>query len=586
MLTSITYSVVFPISGVTLEGKFQPQPGITAVIGPNGVGKTFTSIELARYLLYGKAALRGAASDYKKLDAVGVFVIRDATYTIKRSAKKEEILDAAGEILAIGADAVTKKVTELMGYGLGVFDVCNASVQKHADMFGSMKPSERKRMIDEVVNLTSAELVEKACRGEANTLKREAEALTRQLTVPEEPKRPAGYIPSEKLAEEYEREEEKFNRAQRIANKMRPAFDLSKPTKPRPNPLVIEALRDADEEFRGVEQRRKELQRIADNPPIPEYTQEQLDAALTRLTLQDIKQGEVECPECHTSFVPGHGHVELPDGPDLKKHEIKQHAQHILDAQAAQEAYAEIQTLGNPKDVSEELKQTLNLQAEWEAYDRLDAQRQAQLAANLEAEKELRAVGDIIPERELDQMKSDLFDSRYYERLLADYEKAKERYDKLSEEITELTRLSGEFRKGGEALSDARATLKAHLAPTFSRVASSLLADMTHGKLSTVEVNEDMDVMVNGQALETLSGGGETVANIALRLALGQVLVSKTFPVFFGDEMDADADNTRREAVAEAMKALIDQKYLKQIILITHRGVDIADHVVDLGNTE
>jgi hypothetical protein len=48
--------------------------------------------------------------------------------------------------------------------------------------------------------------------------------------------------------------------------------------------------------------------------------------------------------------------------------------------------------------------------------------------------------------------------------------------------------------------------------------------------------------------------------------------------------MDADADNVRREAVAEAMRALIDNGHLKQIILITHRGVDIADHVVDLGD--
>jgi DNA repair exonuclease SbcCD ATPase subunit len=109
---------------------------------------------------------------------------------------------------------------------------------------------------------------------------------------------------------------------------------------------------------------------------------------------------------------------------------------------------------------------------------------------------------------------------------------------------------------------------------------------MTNGKYSEVIVDDDMEITVNGQSIETLSGGNETVANIALRLALGQVLVVETFPVFLGDEMDAFADESRREAVAEAMAALLDKGHLKQVILVTHRGVAAADHVIDLGNTE
>jgi DNA repair exonuclease SbcCD ATPase subunit len=195
-------------------------------------------------------------------------------------------------------------------------------------------------------------------------------------------------------------------------------------------------------------------------------------------------------------------------------------------------------------------------------------------------------MGDVPTAADLDALKTRLFDARYYERLLNDYQVQQDRYEKTSAEIAEALRLADAFREGATSLADARATLKALLAPSLSRVASRLLNDMTNGKYSEVIVDDDMEITVNGQSIETLSGGNETVANIALRLALGQVLVVETFPVFLGDEMDAFADESRREAVAEAMAALLDKGHLKQVILVTHRGVAAADHVIDLGNTE
>lgn len=68
-----------------------------------------------------------------------------------------------------------------------------------------------------------------------------------------------------------------------------------------------------------------------------------------------------------------------------------------------------------------------------------------------------------------------------------------------------------------------------------------------------------------------------TVANIALRVAMGQALVANAFPVFLADEIDGDLDHERREAVLESMKALSSR--LQQIILVTHRDVAVADHV-------
>ena len=123
--------------------------------------------------------------------------------------------------------------------------------------------------------------------------------------------------------------------------------------------------------------------------------------------------------------------------------------------------------------------------------------------------------------------------------------------------------------------------MKSFLAPALSREASSLMFDMTNGVLQDLTVDEDMNISVDGQTLETLSGGGITVANIALRISFAKILTGSAFPVFIGDEMDGDLDVVRREATAQAMVSL--KQHLKQIILITHKDVDIADHVLDLG---
>jgi hypothetical protein len=53
--------------------------------------------------------------------------------------------------------------------------------------------------------------------------------------------------------------------------------------------------------------------------------------------------------------------------------------------------------------------------------------------------------------------------------------------------------------------------------------------DQRTGRLErqSIVVDEEFDVTVDGQALDTLSGSGKAVANLALRLGLGQVLTNR-----------------------------------------------------------
>jgi DNA repair exonuclease SbcCD ATPase subunit len=68
MLKSLDYSVEFPTTGRSFQNRIEFAPGLTAITGRNEAGKTIV-LEMIGYCLFGKAALRGLASDYRNLTA-------------------------------------------------------------------------------------------------------------------------------------------------------------------------------------------------------------------------------------------------------------------------------------------------------------------------------------------------------------------------------------------------------------------------------------------------------------------------------------------------------------------------------------
>ena len=102
---------------------------------------------------------------------------------------------------------------------------------------------------------------------------------------------------------------------------------------------------------------------------------------------------------------------------------------------------------------------------------------------------------------------------------------------------------------------------------------------MTAGERRHIDVDADFNIMVDGQPLQTLSGSGKSVVNLALRIGLGQVLTARVLPLFMGDEIDKDMDSERAAATHETFQNL--REYLTQIILVTHKPIE-ADHTINL----
>ena len=66
------------------------------------------------------------------------------------------------------------------------------------------------------------------------------------------------------------------------------------------------------------------------------------------------------------------------------------------------------------------------------------------------------------------------------------------------------------------------------------------------------------------------------IANLSLRIGLGQVLTNNVLSLFVGDEIDASLDLDRAEYTANTLQALKNR--ISQILLITHKRPS-ADYI-------
>jgi DNA repair protein SbcC/Rad50 len=134
----------------------------------------------------------------------------------------------------------------------------------------------------------------------------------------------------------------------------------------------------------------------------------------------------------------------------------------------------------------------------------------------------------------------------------------------------------GELRVHNEldrAFSDLRAELNAAMRPEIGEVASAFLADLTDGRYTELDLDEDYRILVldDGVPKPVISGGEEDVANLVLRLAISQMIAERAgqpLSLLVLDEIFGSLDETRRQHVLGLLRRLGDR--FPQVILITH----------------
>lgn len=641
MIKNLQYKVTFT-TGRTLQFQQAFDKGTTAITGRNEAGKSMV-VEMIRYALFGTDALRGKTTDYDVLTVTLAFMVRGKDYRIERNLKGARLFEG-GNVAVTGTAPVNKRVVEIFSYDLTVFDVANVAGQGDIEKLSSMKPTERKLMVDRLIGADRIDGVVEDCTKEALLLKREIEVLERDLMEPIAPMEPDDYttstvlrlMVSDKITYKAELEQVKGWLQKEMYEPKRPV-PINGDANAIHEALMLLTLPVIDYDPEEVAKQWQEFdlwmarERFAHQHPrasmtldqcqkLTEEAQRQRQVESLSQYLQNLRKApKLTCP-CGKEFTLNDAEIEKveadleklgPAGELIDMAFIQKQLDYLRDwdmpstrsdweklsvaVETPQPVYprtAPARALARAQRVDLELKWGTDVGAlratllALEAYARAQAVYESDLARYQEYLEErdakLARFTDLVMLTDgFEDLQRRLREAEDFERARDSYRTAKAAHDARVAEIE----TAKEDRKGWldskAALQEVRLKIKTHLVPSLNRVASHLITQMTGGERSRIVVDEDFEVMVDGQRLATLSGSGKACANLALRIGLGQVLTNNVFSVFIGDELDAAMDQQRSTHTQTSLRNLADK--ISQIFIITHK-TPTADTVIQLGN--
>ena len=645
MIKSLDYTVTFASTGRTLSNRLSFSKGLTTITGPNETGKSMV-IELIRWCLFGSEALRGSTDDYSTLKATLVFTLLERDYRIDRSLKGGT-LKLGDEVLCTGTRPLNSKIIELLGFDLEVFDITCAVNQNLISQLSDMRPAERKRMVDRVIGSDKIEELGQWCGEEALLVSREIAVLEKALVEPESPEPPEGYRPSEFLQAVLTQQREAERELNQLLGWLKnepnqPAI----PTDPGVG-VSLDNLRAAEELFQfdvhdfdpltvQGEWTRYDLwmDRLSfeTRNPRPSLTSDQVTELMLRweleLELKQLKKSPILTCPCGQPFTTSDTRIaevetaleKLPasvPGVDLQSERLKltnwgvqttlsewervkvavEIEKPSVDRDRLQRALAgrsisdtdlrsRLDALRIPQewslsDVRRSIREIETYRAQRQAYEPL---KEAYDRWHEEAKEKVDRVDELTPIASLaSRTEFRLREAAHYETVNAQYEKEKKIYDQRLIELTEKKEEQASWKTSKVGFNTLRESIKSHLVPSLSKQASTLMNRMTGGARSSVIVDGNFEVTVDGQPLSTLSGSGKACANLALRIGLGQVLTNNLFSVFIGDEIDASMDDNRAENLKISLGILKDR--ISQIIIVTHKSPE-ADHKIVFGDQD
>ncbi|WCD44179.1 putative AAA family ATPase [Xylophilus phage Lumi] len=668
---------------------FEFAPGHTLITGRNGKGKTLIP-ELIQYALWGSKALRGAADDYKKVIVDLWFHMKGRDYHITRSGSKC-VLETGGEAIAKGVKFVNAAIANLFGYDYQVFQVSNAANQGSIELLGTMKPMERKRMVDQTIGLNILDVLETTISDELKALRPKLQAKQEALKPLVKPVEPEGYGDVGALEVAATAMRKRMETLAVLKKQAETPIPTVTPWCPTGHEQDLDGLVEAEERFKVDMTQRKDSEKqlsklppeavraelhardseysalravmtnnasirrdkahlekaIGQTPRTLDYDQAKLDyyneqAALRKRfaeyqTLLD-SQHELVCPNCdhhwheedprlkaYADLPEGYSKEEIPNNAGLKKMqadlnavlaakplfdaldgleaEAPEEQAVILQIEAARVEHGKWEAAEPVRELRAQLRARL-AQPALESKATLIAEIQASIRAGEEHTRQSVRAKEVLEQVEtvklaIQQFPEDL--EHQYRNLSAkivmssNYDAEVKRYDKdhedwclLNQEIVSLEADSDSLVGARTAIFDTRTDVKGYLLPSLNSVASRLVSEMTAGELSDIVVDEEFEVrvMVHDESgssvknLDTLSGAGKAVANLALRLALGQVLTNSVFPVVMLDEIDASCDDVRAQYISDCVARLA--KSMGQVIVISHKPEIQAENRIEL----
>jgi len=557
MLNKITFSITFS-NGQSLTGVHAFDKGSYLVTGKNGKGKSLM-LELFAFALFGSVALRGVAGDYKKIAVSVEVTIKGNAYTIERTKSHAKVF-SDNQQLVDGVKPVGAWMQRTLGFNYSVFRIAHWCAQGDIQALASMKPSERKDMINSVTGLTQMEAMVEDVSGKLRVARSVVQALEERLVKPEPPLAPMIGLPTVKAKiAELESIREKFlvassfvlgDRPEPLAapelqnRALQPSFMVATLTAPEPPAcatrfegvadLDVQNMFDANAALLRQEmdlatklQKAKNLTRVVDICPELSMTKDQLATMWTgwetfqRFTFLSSTQ-TAECPNCSHEFHLAHKELahlhKLPMSdrePSLSIPKWEAAQKQLLanfDYQAKLSEYNAFDFPAVLADQQEVAKRINQIQEHRRELKRVDAEKLAVQTHN--AEEQARYDAEHAKDLAIFEQAKVTYANRLarYELKLAEWEASKTQYTDHQEYLANITDQFGE-----NPMSKLRQDLQVNRETQAQyRVYEQQLEDYRH---FTGRYEEDLaELNLRKDAADDLNKAKQAIAEVKLRV--------------------------------------------------------------------
>ena len=156
---------------------------------------------------------------------------------------------------------------------------------------------------------------------------------------------------------------------------------------------------------------------------------------------------------------------------------------------------------------------------------------------------------------------------------LREVERRQDEADRRAREAEDAAAALALHHELDRAFADLRTDLNQSLRPDLADLASRFVRDLTGGRYTDLELDEQYvaTLVDEGEPKPVISGGEEDIANLALRLAISQMIAERAgqpLSLLVLDEIFGSLDEERRASVVDLLRRLGDR--FPQVILITH----------------
>jgi exonuclease SbcC len=158
---------------------------------------------------------------------------------------------------------------------------------------------------------------------------------------------------------------------------------------------------------------------------------------------------------------------------------------------------------------------------------------------------------------------------------IKNYENSIEEQQKLAQKLENEQKDAQRLGMLTELMDSYRTYLISQIRPALSHYASELFDELTDGKYSEIELDEDYNLLVYDQgspySIERFSGGEEDLANLCIRLAISEIITERAGSIFnfiVLDEIFGSQDHIRKQNIIKALNNFSSK--FRQVFLITH----------------